>query len=120
MAILNKKKKTTEKPAPKAKKEKHIGKPKGFEYAMLKHGHITEKSAILAEGSVFVFRVASTATKLQIKAAIENLYGVNVEGIRTIPIRSKKRRRGRVIGATASSKKAYVKLKKGQTIDIFA
>jgi large subunit ribosomal protein L23 len=79
---------------------------------------VTEKSTQGAEHNQVTFRVARDATKPQIKAAVEDLFGVKVKGVNTIRMRGKvKRFRGRK-GRRASYKKAIVTLAEGQSIDI--
>ncbi len=79
---------------------------------------VTEKSTQGAEHNQVTFRVARDATKPQIKAAVEDLFGVAVKGVNTIRMRGKvKRFRGRK-GRRASYKKAIVTLVEGQSIDI--
>ena len=78
---------------------------------------ITEKATLLSEKSQVVFKVSLDATKFQIKAAVEGLFGVNVLGVNTLVVKGKtKRFKGRP-GRRSDIKKAYVKLAEGQTID---
>ena len=79
---------------------------------------ITEKATLLNERSQVVFRVAIDATKPEIKAAVEGLFGVKVEGVNTLVQKGKtKRFRGRP-GVRSDIKKAYVQLAVGQSIDM--
>ncbi|MEO0253909.1 MAG: 50S ribosomal protein L23 [candidate division WOR-3 bacterium] len=82
---------------------------------------ITEKGAFLREKSnYYVFKVRKDANKKEIKWAIENLYKVKVEKVRTQIVKPKpKRLRHRLYGRTSSWKKAYVKLKEGETIPLY-
>jgi len=82
---------------------------------------ITEKAAFLREKyNQYVFRVARDANKKEIKWAIENLYKVKVEKVRTLNVKPKPRRlRHRLYGRTSSWKKAYVKLKAGESIPLY-
>ena len=78
---------------------------------------ITEKATLLSEKSLVVFKVSIDASKFQIKAAVEGLFGVNVLGVNTLVVKGKtKRFKGRP-GKRSDVKKAYVKLVEGQTID---
>ncbi len=78
---------------------------------------ITEKATTMSEHGQFVFRVSLEASKFEIKQAIETLFGVEVVGVNTLVQKGKtKRFKGRP-GRRSDSKKAYVKLAKGQTID---
>jgi large subunit ribosomal protein L23 len=87
-------------------------------YQIIRSPVITEKATLLGERGQVVFRVAITATKPEIKAAIEGLFGVKVMGVNTLVLKGKtKRFRGRP-GVRSDIKKAYVKLADGQAIDL--
>ena len=76
---------------------------------------ITEKTSILREdGRTIVFQVATTANKLEIKRAVEQLLGSKVAGIRTSIAHGKVKRQGRFAGRRSDWKKAYVTLKSGE------
>ena len=80
--------------------------------------HITEKSTMLSETNAVVFKVAPRATKPEIKAAVEALFGVTVTGVNTIVSKGKtKRWKGRPY-QRSDVKKAIVTLAEGQSIDI--
>jgi large subunit ribosomal protein L23 len=80
--------------------------------------HITEKSTLLSEQNAVVFKVANTASKPQIKAAVEALFGVNVLGVNTIVQKGKSKRwKGRPY-TRSDVKKAIVTLAEGQSIDV--
>lgn len=80
---------------------------------------VTEKSAYQGqEQNVYAFYVDPKANKTEIKLAIEKLFNVKVEDIRTINVHPKKRRVGRYEGLTNKRKKAIVKLAEGQTIEL--
>ncbi len=80
--------------------------------------HITEKSTLLGEQNAVVFKVAQSATKPQIKAAVEALFGVDVAGVNTITQKGKtKRWKGRPY-TRSDVKKAVVTLADGQSIDV--
>ena len=79
---------------------------------------ITEKSGNLAQQNQYVFKVDSRSNKTEIKQAIEKIFNVKVEAIRTLNVKPKKRRVGRYTGLTNRSKKAIVTLAEGQTIDL--
>ncbi len=80
---------------------------------------ITEKAGNIAQNQgKYVFRVDQRANKTEIKNAIEKIFKVNVEEIRTINVKPKKRRVGRYSGLTNRTKKAIVTLKEGQSIDL--
>ncbi len=81
---------------------------------------ITEKATALSEKNQVVFRVAIDATKPQIKAAVEGLFGVKVLAVNTLVQKGKtKRFRGRP-GVRSDVKKAFVQLAEGQSIDLSA
>ena len=79
---------------------------------------ISEKATYVAEKhEQVIFRVASDATKPEIKAAVELMFKVQVEGIQTLNVRGKETKRsGRAVGHRRSWKKAFVTLKEGQEI----
>ncbi len=80
---------------------------------------ITEKSALkMQNDNVYTFKVAKTATKDQIKTAIEKAFGVKVVGVNTLNTKSKKRRVGRYPGMTKTYKKAIVTLDKDSKIEL--
>lgn len=81
--------------------------------------HMSEKSArVNAEGNQFVFRVRDDATKGDVKAAVELMFEVKVDGVQVMNQPGKKRRFGRIAGRRSGYKKAYVRLAAGQTIDL--
>lgn len=85
-------------------------------YQVIKRPIITEKTTKLKQQGIYVFEVKKDATKGMIKEAVEKLYNVDVESVRTCIMKGKLRRYGRYEGYTSDWKKAYVKLKPGQTI----
>ncbi len=81
---------------------------------------VTEKSVKMKEtGNCYVFQVARTANKPQIKEAVERAFKVKVESIRTMVAPSKPKRLGRFEGRTTAWKKAVVTLKEGEKIAEF-
>lgn len=81
---------------------------------------LTEKGNALRETeNQYLFEVARTANKTQIRSAIENLFQVKVEKVRTLIVRGHIRRMGRGYAKTQNWKKAIVSLREGETIDIF-
>ncbi len=86
-------------------------------YEVVRAPLITEKATLLSEKNQFVFKVASDATKPEIKAAIEALFKVKVTGVNTLITKGKtKRFKGRP-GVRSDVKKAFVTLAEGQSID---
>ncbi len=87
-------------------------------YDLIKKPVITEKATMASEAGAVVFEVAMDATKPQIKAAVEGVFGVKVKAVNTTITKGKtKRFRGRP-GERSDRKKAYVTLVEGNTIDI--
>lgn len=87
-------------------------------YKVLLGPHISEKATIVAEGNgQYVFRVTKDATKPEIKQAIEALFEVKVESVRTLNQKGKTKRTVRGLGKRSDVKKAYVRLAEGQEID---
>ena len=80
--------------------------------------HITEKSTMLSESNAVVFKVAPKATKPEIKAAVEALFGVTVVGVNTIVTKGKTKRWKGKPYQRSDMKKAIVRLAEGQSIDI--
>ena len=82
---------------------------------------VSEKSTMIAEKNQQVaFRVATNATKPEIKAAVEMLFNVKVDGVSTVNVKGKVKRFGRSIGRRSDWKKAYVSLVEGQELDLTA
>jgi len=83
---------------------------------------ITEKATKVGNQGQYVFEVDPMANKHQIKAAIKQMFDVDVDSVRTVRVKGKVKqrqtRRGLMVGRTNLKKKAYVTLKPGQTIDI--
>jgi large subunit ribosomal protein L23 len=81
---------------------------------------ITEKNQLLQDKeNKYVFEVARYANKLEIKQAIEDIFDVRVESVRTMRMQGKIKRMGRFEGRRANWKKAIVKLTDGDVIDLF-
>jgi large subunit ribosomal protein L23 len=81
---------------------------------------ITERTTdLMAEGK-YVFVVDKRANKIQIAAAVKEVFNVTVEDVNTVNVKPKTKRMGRSVGKTASYKKAIVKLKAGETIEFFS
>jgi len=82
--------------------------------------HVTEKATDLEAENKYVFKVFKNANKIEIKKAIEQVYGVKVLGVNIINIPRKKRRLGRTSGWKKGFKKAIVKIKEGQKIEVIS
>ena len=85
---------------------------------ILRSPHITEKATDLVKKNQYVFKVVPKTNKTEIKRAIENLYGVDVLNVRVLNIPKKQRRLGRQTGWRKGYKKAIVKIKEGQKIEV--
>jgi len=79
---------------------------------------ISEKATIQAENNKVVFQVANTATKPEIKAAVEALFGVTVTKVNTLVRKGKVKRFRGQLGQQSDVKRAIVTLAEGQSIDI--
>ena len=80
--------------------------------------HITEKaSSATGPATQIAFKVATDASKLEVKKAVEKLFEVKVEGVRVINVKGKTRRTRTGMGKRSDWKKAYVRLAEGQDID---
>ena len=80
--------------------------------------HITEKTSLAMQNTnTYSFRVLRDSTKPEIKAAVELMFNVKVDGVQVVNETGKTRRFGRLMGRTQDIKKAYVRLAPGQTID---
>ena len=80
---------------------------------------ISERSTDLMTEGKFVFVVDKRANKIQIAAAVEEIFKVDVLAVNTVNVKGKIKRRGRTVGRTNSYKKAIVKLAAGETIEFF-
>ena len=81
---------------------------------------ITEKGTRMREtGNRFLFEVHPDANKIEIKSAIEEVFEVTVESVRTSNVLGKLKRMGRNVGRRPAWKKAIVTLKEGDNIDLF-
>ena len=127
--IFKKKKKPEEKQETKKLKEAEVKEkivvPKrerktviGEARQILKSPHVTEKATDLAGRNKYVFKVGLKANKIEIKKAIQGIYDVDVLDVRTIKIPRKQRRLGRHKGWRKGYKKAIVKIKEGQKIEV--
>jgi large subunit ribosomal protein L23 len=80
--------------------------------------HVTEKTSFVMQShNQYTFRVKRNATKTDIKAAVELMFEVKVQGVQVVNEPGKTRRFGKLTGRTQDWKKAYVRLVAGQSID---
>ncbi|MGD9889650.1 MAG: 50S ribosomal protein L23 [Halothiobacillaceae bacterium] len=85
---------------------------------ILRSPQVTEKASLVnADFGQHVFKVATDATKEEIKLAVESLFKVSVEQVRVLNVKPKLKRFRAKDGSRKAWKKAYVKLASGQTID---
>jgi large subunit ribosomal protein L23 len=87
-------------------------------YDIIKSPVITEKSTAASEHNKVIFNVARSATKPEIKAAVEALFKVKVTAVNTLIRKGKNKRFRGVLGKTGDSKRAIVTLAEGQSIDV--
>ena len=89
-------------------------------YDIIRFPAVTEKSTNVSSSGCVVFRVPLDANKLEIRTAVEEVFGVKVGFVNTSVLKGKSKRfRGR-IGRRSDVKKAFVKLEEGYSIDIAA
>jgi large subunit ribosomal protein L23 len=79
--------------------------------------HVSEKATLATESGKIVLKVATDATKLEIKHAVEALFDVKVDHVRTLNVKGKTKRTGMRMGKRSDWKKAYVTLAEGHDID---
>jgi len=90
-------------------------------YQIIRRPVITEKGLAVKETQgTLVFQVAPTATKTEIKEAVQAIFKANVDSVRTANFPGKERRRGRFAGYRPDWKKAYVRLKSGEKMPEYA
>ena len=90
-------------------------------YQTIRRPVITEKGLGVKEAqNTLVFEVAAKATKTEIKEAVQAIFKVKVDSVRTANFEGKERRRGRFAGYRPDWKKAYVRLKEGEKMPEYA
>ena len=83
--------------------------------------HISEKSSILMEKfNTVVLKVLKSSTKYEIKSAVQKLFDIQVESVKTVRVQGKKKRQSNRIVFRSDWKKAYIKVKKGQNLDFMS
>ena len=103
------------------KEEPPVSKPKkisGQAYRVIKRPHVTEKATDLTSKNQYIFEVFQDSNKNQVKKAVEDIYGVDVMDVNIINIPRKRRRLGRTEGWRGGYKKAIVRIKEGQKIEV--
>ena len=87
---------------------------------IVKRAMISEKGSLLLEkANTYVFEVAPDSNKVEIKKAVESIFNVNVLSVNTLNMYGKSKRLGVYFGRRSHWKKAIVKLKEGQSIELF-
>ena len=90
-------------------------------YEVIRAPRVSEKTARLQEVSnQYVFEVAATATKADVKAAVEQIFDVKVESVNVVNVKGKSKAFRSRMGSRKDWRKAYVKLADGQAIDVTA
>jgi large subunit ribosomal protein L23 len=90
-------------------------------YQIIRKPVITEKGLGVKETqATLVFQVAPNATKTEIKEAVQTIFKVKVDSVRTANFEGKERRRGKFVGNRPDWKKAYVRLKSGEKMPEYA
>ena len=89
-------------------------------FAVLRAPKVSEKTARLAESNQYVFEVAKTATKGDVKAAVEHLFNVKVLAVNVANTKGKSKAFRQRAGRRSDKRKAYVRLAEGQTLDVTA
>ena len=90
----------------------------GQAYGVLKRPHVTEKATDSTLKDQYIFEVFSGSNKNQVKKAIEDIYGVDVVSVNIVNIPRKRKRLGRIEGWSGGYKKAIVRIKEGQKIEV--
>ena len=88
-------------------------------YSIVKKPHVTEKTSLGDSTNTIAIVVNRDSNKIEIKQAVETLFKVKVDSVRTVNVAGKVKRFGRNFGKQPNWKKAYVTLEKGQSLDFF-
>ena len=90
-------------------------------YEVIKGPHITEKATLLKDAHrQIVFKVNPKATKIDIKRAVETIFKTKVVKVRTVNVRGKRKRVGRIVGEKPDWKKAIVTISVGEDLEKFS
>ena len=90
-------------------------------FGVIRAPRVSEKTARIQEQSnQYVFEVATTATKADVKSAVESLFNVKVEAVNVLNVKGKSKTFRQRAGRRGDWRKAYVRLAEGQTIDVMA
>ena len=86
-------------------------------YEIIRNPLVSEKTTFVSQFNYYVFKVSPNSNKKEIKNAVENIFKVEVKSVNTLNQKGKKKRFRGKVGFRAGTKKAFVKLAEGQTID---
>lgn len=100
------------------KKAPKKSKGKAEPWVVLKIPHVSEKATNLINNRQYVFEIWPRANKTEVKKAVESVYDTDVVSVKIVKTPPKKRRLGRIEGIVSGRKKAIVKLKEGQSIEV--
>jgi large subunit ribosomal protein L23 len=121
MALFSRKKNTEKPDTPVQKESKKAVSSVGRNLtSVLKHARITEKATVAQASNVYAFDVDTSASKRDIMQAVNSLYGVEARKVAVVNIRRKAIRNARTgrVGVKGGGRKAYVYLKKGDSITV--
>ncbi len=91
-----------------------------MQYDIIKKPLVTEKTSIQKEiSNQITFEVDRRANRIEIKKAVEKIFSVNVLAVRTMQVKGKKKRRGKVVGKRRDWKKAIITLIPGDRVEFF-
>ncbi len=82
--------------------------------------HVTEKAVSGSDANIHAFKVSTTASKGEIKNAVETLFEVKVADVRTVNVKGKAKSFGKRLGKRKDWKKAYVRVAEGSTLNVEA
>ncbi len=103
---------------PRARKKQDVTVSRERLYEVIRRPVVTEKSTLGSEHNQVTFRVPLDASKPEIKAAVEGLFAVKVKAINTLRQKGKVKRFRGHLGKRSDTKKAYVTLEEGHSIDV--
>ncbi len=87
-------------------------------YEIIRSPLVSEKATFISQFNYYVFKVSPNSKKSEIKEAIEKIFNVKVKSVNTLNQKGKKKKFKNIVGTRANTKKAFVKLKEGDTIDM--
>tara|TARA_Y100000589_G_C27165493_1_gene634590 strand:- start:1606 stop:1911 length:306 start_codon:yes stop_codon:yes gene_type:complete len=87
------------------------------QFEVIRSPLISEKATFVSQFNYYVFKVSPSSNKLQIKEAVEKVFNVKVKSVNTLVQKGKKKKFRNKIGVRADTKKAFVKLEAGNSID---